>query len=566
MRRRYYVFIGWLLALGGIVPLVAQTTCPTIVEAALAEMGDNCGGLERNSACYGYNRVGAAFATEVAEDFFSRPADTTDLAPLTALETAALNIITGEWGVAVMSVQANLPDTLPGQAVTFLLFGDTQLENDGVETAAVSSIEVTVTENINLRSGAGLNRNVVGVAAAGNTFSADGISADGDWLRVAYNDAPAWIRSTLVTTAGDVTTLPIISHENPAPMQAFYLTTGIGQSGCQEAPDVLLVQGTENYEIDLTVNGAEIRIGSTVLFRTVGDALEITVIDGKVTLLPDEFNSQEVIIPEGFRSFACLGATEDAANEGDADDRPVACAWSEPERADLAPWCSLEDVPVNVLNYPINVPCEPASSNVPVVNNLQPEAPVPPVRPTLTPECQNFQRLGGGERMLSQYRWSNVPQADQYKLYIYDANGQLVASRWYPAPVTTADLNLSDFPTGGAFQWEVEALLNGQTLCNTGRSVLTLRPGDTTPPGSNTPPDLFTARKVCAGTTNVTVFWDNAADTETFTIIITGVPLDVAVVTGSGKSGSAGAVITSGITSIQVFSSTGRSLNLGACP
>jgi hypothetical protein len=566
MRRRYYVFMAWMLALGGIVPLIAQTTCPAIVETALNEIGDNCGDLERNSACYGYNRVGAAFTVEVEDDFFSRPADTTELAPLAALETAALNIATGEWGVAVMSVQANLPDTLPGQAVTFLLFGDTQLENAGAENTTVTPIEVTVTENINLRSGSGLNRNVVGVASAGDTFSADGISAAGDWLRVAYNDFPAWIRADLVRTEGDFSTLPVISHENPAPMQAFYLTTGIGQSGCQQAPDTLLVQGPENYEIDLTVNGAEIRLGSTVLFRTVDDALEITVIDGKVTILPDEFNSQEIIIPEGFRSAACLAEPIDAGNEGDADDRRVGCAWAEPERTNLSAWCSLEDIPVNVLNYPVNVTCDDAlpSNPVPVVNNPQPEAPVTSV-PPLTPECQNFQRLAGGERMISQYRWSIVPQADQYKLNLYDSNGSIVASRWFPASVTSADLNLGDFPTGGAFQWEVEALLNGQVLCSTGRSGLTLRPGDTTRPG--VAPDLFTARRQCTLFPNVAiVFWENAAPADTLTFITTGIAFDVTIATGTGSSGSSGVGTTSNIGSIKILTSSGRDVTLPGCP
>ena len=40
-------------------------SCPTIVRQALEAVGNNCGGLSRNSACYGFNRVNAIFANEL---------------------------------------------------------------------------------------------------------------------------------------------------------------------------------------------------------------------------------------------------------------------------------------------------------------------------------------------------------------------------------------------------------------------------------------------------------------------------------------------------------------------
>src|SRR5690606_24390666 len=35
----------------------------------------------------------------------------------------------GTWGVSLLKAQANLPDTLPGQNVTFLLYGGAALDN-----------------------------------------------------------------------------------------------------------------------------------------------------------------------------------------------------------------------------------------------------------------------------------------------------------------------------------------------------------------------------------------------------------------------------------------------------
>src|SRR5690606_4283578 len=103
--------------------------CPALVMRALQELEDNCSGMERNSACYGYRRLNATFTREVSSDFFSQPADRTDLVSLQSLTTAPINLTEEEWGVALMNLQANVPNTLPGQAVTFILMGDATVVN-----------------------------------------------------------------------------------------------------------------------------------------------------------------------------------------------------------------------------------------------------------------------------------------------------------------------------------------------------------------------------------------------------------------------------------------------------
>src|SRR5215813_7987730 len=96
-------------------------SCPALVEQALQDLGDNCGGLGRNSACYGFNRVSALFNQDVTDTFFSKPADVSDLKIMQSIETAPLDTILNQWGVAVLSVQANIPNTIPGQAARFIL-------------------------------------------------------------------------------------------------------------------------------------------------------------------------------------------------------------------------------------------------------------------------------------------------------------------------------------------------------------------------------------------------------------------------------------------------------------
>ena len=59
-----------------------------------------------------------------------------------------LNEDAGVWGVAVMSLQADIPNTLPGQNVTFILFGDVMIEN-------AASDEQTPMQAFYLRTGIG---------------------------------------------------------------------------------------------------------------------------------------------------------------------------------------------------------------------------------------------------------------------------------------------------------------------------------------------------------------------------------------------------------------------------
>jgi hypothetical protein len=109
-----------------------DTTCSSVVTDALNELSNNCGDLSRNSACYGYNNVMATFFSSLAPDAFTQPNDRVDLAELQSITTAPLDPVTSQWGIAVVKAQANLPDSLPGQAVTLLLLGDVQVTT-GVE-------------------------------------------------------------------------------------------------------------------------------------------------------------------------------------------------------------------------------------------------------------------------------------------------------------------------------------------------------------------------------------------------------------------------------------------------
>lgn len=127
MRNRVVLWLIMLLGVGW--NALAQNSCPAVVDQALAAVGNNCANLERNTACYGYKRVEATFSDTQPVGYFSLPGDRAQIATLKSIRGGAFNVASGDWGVAVLHVQANVPDSLPGQAVTFVLMGDAELQN-----------------------------------------------------------------------------------------------------------------------------------------------------------------------------------------------------------------------------------------------------------------------------------------------------------------------------------------------------------------------------------------------------------------------------------------------------
>ncbi len=149
----------------------SDPSCPLLVQQALTDLGNNCTGIGRNSACYGYNRVEASFSQAVPEGYFSHPADTTEMATIRTIQTAPLDLSTSEWGIAVLNVQANVPDTLPGQAVTFLLLGDTQVENAVPPEATYTGPATAILQSeTNLYENPAADASIIGQIAAGTVL------------------------------------------------------------------------------------------------------------------------------------------------------------------------------------------------------------------------------------------------------------------------------------------------------------------------------------------------------------------------------------------------------------
>lgn len=119
-----------MLSIFGIVGLVvAQDQCPTQVDDALFALNDMCLSIGRNEACYGNGDVVAVAVQDAVLDF-DLPGDVALVDDIATINLSPYESNLDEWGIAVLVVQADLPDTLPGQNVTMLLFGDVELSND----------------------------------------------------------------------------------------------------------------------------------------------------------------------------------------------------------------------------------------------------------------------------------------------------------------------------------------------------------------------------------------------------------------------------------------------------
>jgi hypothetical protein len=279
--------------------------CSALVENALDDMQEVCMGTGRNQACYG-NMTLSATPREGVENFsFSSPGDLVDVADINTLRLSAFDSVNNTWGITLINLQANLPDTLPGQSVTFLLFGNVEIQNDVPPSDTEVTVVLTASSYANIRSAPSTSAAVIGSLAQGDTAIADGRNADSTWLHIQIpgTNAVGWVSANLVTAQSDVSVLRDIDTTEAEipfqPMQAFYFKTGITSPQCAEVPpDGILIQTpTGAGQINLRANDVEIQLGSTAFLQAIPSAnMTISVLEGegRVTV-----GDQTVVVPAG---------------------------------------------------------------------------------------------------------------------------------------------------------------------------------------------------------------------------------------------------------------------------
>jgi hypothetical protein len=221
---------------------------------------------------------------------FAAEGDIVDVTEVQTLNLSAMDPISGQWGVALMRFQANLPTDQLDQNATLVLFGDVQLEN-AVEATNLIDITSTISGNANIRLSPSSEAPVLGTLAPNNLITGNGRLEDSSWIRVQLvNGRTGWISAELVTSDDGFDTLDVVTPTAPyyGPMQAFYFTSGEDDSACPEAPNSgIVIQTPEGEaEVNLLINEVNIQIGSTVYFQAVpGAQMTVTVVEGEARVI-----------------------------------------------------------------------------------------------------------------------------------------------------------------------------------------------------------------------------------------------------------------------------------------
>lgn len=222
--KRLRLYGAWCWTLLCIVGVVAaqDDVCPLLVQEALDSVDFNCTGVGRNQACYGHATLSADVVGNIT---FERVGDIGPVNQIERLALSALDTDAEQWGIALLQLQANIPDTLPGQNVTFLAYGNTSIENDTIEKPeddlsgllpddVTERLQVAVSpsaQQLNVRSGPDTSFAVVGSLAPTDVASAVGRVEADDWVQVVLPSGGAgWVFADLLTPEGDLAALPVV--------------------------------------------------------------------------------------------------------------------------------------------------------------------------------------------------------------------------------------------------------------------------------------------------------------------------------------------------------------------
>lgn len=319
-------------------------TCQTLTEQIMIQVAETCDATERNQACYGYNLIEAT--SPVDEFTFDSIGDIVNVADIETLSIAPVDLEPETWGVALMRLQANLPDTLPGQNVSVVIFGDVNLQNRTLPRETVS-FDVTANSSANVRSGASTNDSVIGSLSLGDTVLAMGRNEAGDWIQILLEAGDVgWVFGDLLDSVNEIEPLPVVDglpnlDETYTPMQAFYFQSGVGNLSCSDLPtDGILLQTPQGVaEVSLVVNEVRITLGSTAMLDTeAGDSMRITTVEGEAEVTAE---GETVVVPEGATTTVPLD------EDGVADGAPEDPQPYDAEQADNIPTDALpDDVPI----------------------------------------------------------------------------------------------------------------------------------------------------------------------------------------------------------------------------
>lgn len=303
-----------------ILPAVAAQNddCPALARNTMEAVENVCQSTGRDQLCYGNINIEAAPSAD-AEDFvFERQGDIARVADFETLRLKTLDIASEEWGVALMRVQASLPDEAP-ENVSILLFGNVEVTNQGQDLTTLT-VQPTTSVNVRLRPAA--EGPILGTAPAYVDVIANGRitnAAGEEWIRVQMDSAPGgvgWVLGAALRSEGDRAMLTQVqsADDRPfGPMQAFTFSSGGADRPCSAAPDSgILIQTPAGVgEITFLINEVNVQIGSTTYLKAQpGGVMRASTLEGHVIL---SYGGVTRIVPPGTQSDIPLDENGSAA-------------------------------------------------------------------------------------------------------------------------------------------------------------------------------------------------------------------------------------------------------------
>lgn len=256
--------------------------CTTFVKQALAATDKACINTGRNEACYGHISLDAQPQSQDPTFKFSEVGDRVDVARVSRLRLSPMDVKSDVWGVALLKVQADIPNDMPDTNVSVLVFGDVELEN-AIPDPVYAEVVVAGPSNANIRRQPSNRGFVISTLAPTTKVQAKGRSKDGAWLYIGLPEGKGsgWVRRSLMKSSEDLTKLKELdpSLTSYGPMQAFYLQNGKQQTTCQNVPnDGILIQTPEGVaQVQLWINEVKIKLGSTAFIQAQPDNKTMTV-------------------------------------------------------------------------------------------------------------------------------------------------------------------------------------------------------------------------------------------------------------------------------------------------
>jgi hypothetical protein len=210
-------------------------------------------------------------------------------------------------------------------------------------------------------------------------------------------------------------------------------------------------------KVDITANGADITIGSTIALMILpGNQLQLVVIHGEAKL-------GDLNVPAGFKITAPLSD----------DGKTVVGDWqhmSPLTQEDLDLLKPLEGLPDNILHYPIVLPTPEdiqAIINIFLNNNSNNGNTNNPAAGQA--DCSTFKPtspLDGLPYGETTFYWNPAGGATGYQVNLYNDSGALVGSFQTDGSNSSLVGDTSNLGGGFSFSWQVVALVNGQVACS----------------------------------------------------------------------------------------------------